>query len=480
MGRDVFAVANRFWPIVISLMITDFIASLEASMIYGALPTISREFGDYAAVGWLVTAFVLVQAISAAIGGRLGDMFGRLRVLQIVLFISAFGSLICAVSEALELIVLGRCLQGISGAILPLSFGIIRENSSADRAAFGVGMVVGAYSVSGALGFVLGGYFADMGAWRMIFHFTAVAPLFAMLVIYLFVPKGQIEPDTGRGIDYVGAMILAPAVAAILLGFTNIRDAGLLSAPVLGFIGAGIALLAFWIWYELRHPAPLINLRRLKNAKICLAMASFFVLGAGGLQMALILLSLMQQPIWTGVGLGLAAAAAGVAKLPGNIAGVIAGPTGGKIAQRFGSRASALTGFSILVLSWGMLFLDSSGFYWVIVAGIGCNVGVTIVMVSAPTLIMEETPPSEVSEATGFAYLGRAIGMGVGTQIVSILLASATVADPSTGTSFPAAESFRLAIAMVLGLSVIGLLMILAIPRMKRGDKATVVTPNAA
>lgn len=460
-----FAVANRFWPIVITLMITDFIASLEASMIYGALPTISREYGDFAAVGWLVTAFVLVQAISAAIGGRLGDMLGRRFVLQAVLFLSAVGSLICALSDSLGLIVLGRCLQGISGAILPLSFGIIRETTTADRAAFGVGMVVGAYSVSGAFGFVMGGYFADLGIWRAIFHITAAAPLVAMLAIFLFVPKGSADADAGHNIDYVGAFTLAPAVAGILLGFTHVRDSGFVSVPVLGFIGAGAALLGFWVWYELRHPAPLINLRRLKNIKICLAMAAFFVLGAGGLQMALILLALMQQPIWTGVGLGLAGAAAGLAKLPGNIAGVFAGPTGGKIAQRFGSRASALTGFSILVISWGMLLFDSSSFYWVIGAGIGCNVGVTIVMVSAPTLIMEETPPNEVSEATGFAYLGRAIGMGVGTQIVSILLASSSVLDPSTGTAYPAAASFRYAIAMVLCLSVGGLLLIIAVPK---------------
>jgi len=465
MGRAVFAAANRFWPIVISLMITDFIASLEASMIYGALPTISREYGDFAAVGWLVTAFVLVQAISAAIGGRLGDMLGRHFVLQGVLLLSAVGSFICAVSDSLGFIVLGRCLQGISGAILPLSFGIIRENSSADRAAFGVGMVVGAYSVSGAFGFVLGGYFADLGIWRMIFYITAAAPLLAMLVIFLFVPRDSADRDAGSSIDYVGAVTLAPAVAGILLGFTHVRDAGFISIPVLGYMGAGGALLVFWIWYELRHPTPLINLRRLRNVKICLAMTSFFVLGAGGLQMALILLALMQQPIWTGVGLGLAGAVAGLAKLPGNIAGVVAGPTGGKIAQRFGSRAAALTGFSVLVISWGMLLVDSSSFYWVVGAGIGCNVGVTIVMVSAPTLIMEETPPKEVSEATGFAYLGRAIGMGVGTQVVSILLASASVADPATGIEYPSAESFKLAIAMVLGLSVIGLLMILAIPR---------------
>lgn len=185
------AAANRFWPIAISLMITDFIASLEASMIYGALPTISREYGDFAAVSWLVTAFVLVQAISAAIGGRFGDMLGRRFVLQSVLFLSAVGSFICAISDSLGLIVLGRCLQGISGAILPLSFGIIRENAPADRTAFGVGMVVGAYSVSGAFGFVLGGYFADHGIWRMIFHITAAAPLFAMLVIHLFVAARQ-------------------------------------------------------------------------------------------------------------------------------------------------------------------------------------------------------------------------------------------------------------------------------------------------
>src|SRR5258706_14992310 len=116
--------ADRFFPIVFALMATDFVGSLESSMIYGSLPTVNRIYGDPAMVGWLIAGCVLVQAAAAAIGGRLGDIFGRRRVLEIVLVTSVVGSLLSAGSTELIWIIVGRCLQGASGAILPLSFAI--------------------------------------------------------------------------------------------------------------------------------------------------------------------------------------------------------------------------------------------------------------------------------------------------------------------------------------------------------------------
>jgi MFS family permease len=456
---------GRFFPIVLALMATDFVGALEVSMIFGALPTITRLYGNPAMTGWLIAGFVLVQAVAAAIGGRLGDIFGRRRILEIVLLISVVGSLISALSTDLLWIIVGRCLQGLSGAILPLSFAIIRENAPQRRAAFGTGLVLGAYAVSGGFGFIAGGYFADIGHWNWIFYVSSILPATVVIVNRLVLPPDVGNPEATTHIDYVGAVGLVLAVAGILIGVTLSRDFGWLSATTIGLIAGGILGMAFWAWYELRHSEPLINLRRLSDRRFLFTVASFFLLGCSGMQMAFIVLSLMQQPVWTGIGLGLSGSVAGVAKLPGSVAGVLAGPIGGKIAQLRGGRLTGICGALILSASWVTLYFFHGSLAIVICCAVGSTFGTTVMYVGTPAVIMEAAPASETGQATGFAYLVRALGAAVGAQVVSLLLATTLVLSPSDGTTAPSPAAFELAIGFIAAASVVALLLAFAVPR---------------
>jgi MFS family permease len=466
----------RFFPIVFALMATDFVGSLEASMIYGTLPTVTRIYGDPAMVGWLIAGFVLVQAVAAAIGGRLGDIFGRRRVLEIVLLASVAGSLLSAMSTDLVWIIAGRCLQGASGAILPLSFAIIRANTSQSRAAFGTGLVVGAYSVSGGFGFIIGGYFADIGHWNLIFYVSCILPALTAIANRFILPEDAGNPEASTHIDYVGAIGLVLAVAGILIGITISRYSGWRSAVTIGFISGGIAVMAFWTWYELHHADPLIDLRRFRDRRFLFTVLSFFLLGCGGLQMAFITLTLMQQPIWTGVGLGLSGALAGVAKLPGNAAGVIAAPLGGKIAEHRGGRLSGICGALLLTISWSTLYFFHDSLALVIGCVIGSSMGATIMFVATPAIIMEATPAAETGQATGCAYLVRALGLGVGAQLVSLLLASSLVVAPSGKATYPSPAAFELAIGFVAATSLLALLFAIAVPRTRSKEEDSVVS----
>lgn len=440
-------------------------------MIFGALPTVTRIYGDPAMVGWLIAGFVLVQAVAAAIGGRLGDIFGRRRVLEVVLLASVAGSVLSAESNELIWIIVGRCLQGASGAILPLSFAIIRANTSQSRAAFGTGLVVGAYSVSGGFGFIIGGYFADIGHWNWIFYVSSILPALTVIANRLVLPNDVGNPDANTHIDYVGAIGLVLAVAGILIGVTISRYIGWRSTATIGLISGGLAMMAFWAWYELHHADPLINLRRLRDRRFLFTVLSFFLLGCGGLQMAFITLSLMQQPIWTGIGLGLSGALAGVAKLPGNAAGVVAAPVGGKVAEHWGGRLSGICGALLLTVSWVTLYFFHDSLVLVIGCLVGSSMGATIMFVATPAVIMEATPAAETGQATGFAYLVRALGLGVGAQLVSLLLASSLVVAPSGGSSYPSPAAFELAIGFVAATSFLALLFAIAVPRARRAEE---------
>jgi MFS family permease len=212
----------------------------------------------------------------------------------------------------------------------------------------------------------------------------------------------------------------------------------------------------------------MINLGRLRDRRVLFTVLSFFLLGCGGLQMAYIILSLMQQPVWTGIGLGLSGALAGVAKLPGNAAGVIAAPLGGKIAELRGGRLSGICGALFLTVAWTSLYFFHDSLALVISCVVLTSIGATIMFVATPAIIMEAAPSEETGQATGFAYLLRALGLGVGAQLVSLLLASSHVtapSGPSGAASYPSPAAFELAIAFVAVTSLLALLCAIAVPR---------------
>jgi predicted MFS family arabinose efflux permease len=196
--------------------------------------------------------------------------------------------------------------------------------------------------------------------------------------------------------------------------------------------------------------------------------------------MAFITLTLMQQPVWTGIGLGLSGALAGVAKLPGNAAGVIAAPAGGKIAEHRGGRLAGICGALLLTISWTTLYFFHDSLTLVIGCVIGSSMGATIMFVATPAVIMEATPAAETGQATGFAYLLRALGLGVGAQLVSLLLASSLVVAPSGKSTYPSPAAFQLAIGFVAATSLLALLLAIAVPRTRKTEDESVVSSSLA
>jgi len=302
--------------IVTALIIAELTCSLESNMIYIAMSRLYQQYGDPARVGWVVTAFLLAAAATAAVGGRLGDIYGRRRVLLASLGTALTGSVISAVSPDLAWIIVGRTLQGASMAILPLCFGLVREHWPPRRVAFGVGLLGGTYAIGSGLGVTLGGYLIDHGNWQNIFVASGALAALALIGVLAVVPPSPRQPRTGK-LDIVGGLLFVPAVTLILLGLSNLRQ---WREPSTGLsIVAGVVLLVLWARHELRHPDPLIDVRMLRNGQIARANLVITLTAFGPLMVNLVLFPLMQQPTWTLVGLGVAATVAGLIKIPTNI-----------------------------------------------------------------------------------------------------------------------------------------------------------------
>lgn len=461
---------SRLWLAILAILAAEVLGTLESSMIYTALPAIARDFGGLGRTSQLLTAYLLVQAVAAAIGGRLGDMYGRRRILLIVLGCCGAGSALSAFHPAFEWIVIGRILQGASGAILPLGFGIVREIVPEKDTPFFVGVVTGAYAASGALGFVLGGLLVDYGGWRLIFWFTAGLAPFVVAAARLAIPK---SPPAGahQRIDYIGALLFLLGVGGLLQGIANIPAHGLLALSTSGLFVACGGILILWTWYEMRHPSPLIDVRLLQNRQIIIANLSFVLLGLGPLQMPFVLLAFAQQPLWTGAGLGVSATVAALLKLPSNIVAGAAAPVSGLIAERIGSRGAMQIGGLLSVFGWGILIFLHHSLPLLILAFIAIASSLAFIMTATPTLIMEIVPRARTAEATGLSYVFRAVGLAAGAQVATALLALETVSN-SAGARYPTEGAYVGTFAFITVVSATLTMLIFFLPGRQRARSA--------
>jgi MFS family permease len=440
-------------PILVTLVLAEIITSFEVSMIYAALPTIAREFADPVGAGWLITGYLLVGSVSAGLSSRLGDLFGRRRMVLAMLACSATGSLISAFSTDLGGLIAGRALQGMSAALLPLSIGIVRERLPKARVPIAIGWLAAMATFSAGAGLLLGGFLVDHAGWRTMFWFGAAHGLIAFMLVAYKVPASTRKALAQR-LDWLGGILYAPAVALLLWALSRLKMHGLTDPLTLGALVAGAALLATWLFIEWRHPAPMIDVRRIAHRDVGLPMALMFLFGLGTAQLMLVLMALAQQPVWTGVGLGLTATMAGLVKLPSNFMGLFGAPWGGHIAARRGARSAATLGAFFILLGWCALSAWHSAVWMLALWAMVVALGGAMMMSAVPNLLVEVVASERTSEFVGLSQVVRTLGTAIGTQVASVLLATELVRSAGPGPAFPSGGAYlltMLAITAVAG-----------------------------
>jgi len=447
------------WLALISvLVLADIVSGVESMMIYSAMKTMITLYGDGASVGWLVTAYLLVSAASAAIFGRLGDLYGRKRMILIVLACAVIGSLISAMTKDLTVMIIGRALQGVSGAIMALSFGLAREVLPPGKLPLAIGILYSAGAIGGTGGMVLGGILVDAGAWHSLFLVGAAVAGLSFLFTAIALPPGAGASNPGK-IDKLGGILFVPAVAAMLLGLTNIRAWGLFDSRILLLLAGGAGLFAIWLRYEWRHPDPLINVRLFARREALTALLCIGLFAAGGAQAMQLQMLFLQQPVATGIGLGVSATLAGVALLVPNLTAVLMSPVGGYLVSLRGNRFVVMTGFLLNLFAWLSLMVFNDDL-WTVVAlvSFGCMAGNALLGVGIYNAVISAAPLDRTSEASGVLTVMRGLSHAIGAQLIMVILASSTITSPMHG-GHPAPSGYLTVFAMIAGLSVVGVIL---------------------
>ncbi|MFI5717638.1 MFS transporter [Nocardia sp. NPDC051750] len=460
--------------IITALVLAESVSAFEAGTIFIALPRFGEIFGSPASTtGWAVTAFMLVAATTALVGGRLGDMYGRKKILIVVMMISVLGSLISIFGDSMAAIIAGRGVQGAAGAILPLCYGLAREALPERKVPVAVGFIGGAALLAGSGGSLIAGLLLDIADWHMIFVLAAVLAVVASLVVAVGLPGSPPPPGLPR-FDYVGALLLTPGLTALLFGITQGPAWGWTSAGVLGFLGVGLSILAVWTGWEMRCREPLVDLRVLASKRMLLNLIALSVLALGPIgALNVVTPMILQSPASLPVGLGMSATATGLVAGIAALTGFAASPIAGAVAGRWGGRTAFLLGAALFAATNLMILLGHGSLPAMMGVFAVAAVATAFVFAGYPKVVIESVPEGVTSVTTGVLATARQAFSAVGVAIVSVMLSMHTVPE----TTAPALSSYNLALGWFLLCSLIVAALCLFIGRPpQQASKAADIT----
>lgn len=446
------------WRWLAVLMVAETVSGFEASMILAGLSAWQRELGDPVQVGWIVTSYLLVAATASALLGRLGDIFGRKLVLTMVIATCGLGSLLSAASQDVTLIIIGRGIQGVAGAVIPLCYGMINEYLPKDRVPFGVGMIVATAAAASAIGLLIGGILTDNFGPNSIFWSSAALAAIVLPIVIFGLPSSARKPFPDN-FDWMGAVLYGPGIGAFLYALSQLGKDG--QGSTIAIASAVGALLLFW-WYrhERSHPTPLIDVAQLTNRNIVLANLAMVALAAGSMQLTQVISLLVQQPVETGTGMGTSATFLGAIKLPTVLIGMVGSIGAGWLIPRYGQRLPLLIGgLMIAATTISVAFIQTNLVLIILVICIS-SIGINAAYASIPVVIMNSTAPDRTSEATGLMVVFRATGQAVGAQTLALLMSLSLVSLPD-GRVYTAYDGYLLAFLFIsvtgLGVSIVTL-----------------------
>lgn len=429
-----------------------FLTTLTGSMINVVIPIIRAEFGASAAqVGWIVTGYVLAYAIGVPLYGRISDLFGVRRVFVLGLLGFATGALICALAPNLALLVLGRTVQGVGGAVIPAlaTVAVARVLPSGNRGG-AMGLVASSVGVGSAVGPVVGGVVGQFLGWRPLFAGSLVLALLLIPFARRVLPDGGSQAE--RRFDLPGGLLLGLSTGLFLFGITQGQAAGFASFSSWGsFLGAALAAAGF-IWRINRAPHPFVPPALFGNRAYVAAMVvGFFAMFANLSTLVFVSLLIVEVN-------ALSPGAAGLVLTPGAITLALLSPLAGRYSDRIGVRPIIVAGLVIMACALFLLSTFAGSTPLLVAVGIvGMGAGFACIQSPTNNAAANALPGKEVGGGLGIFAGAFFLGAGTGPAVMGAFLAARQAAGAAALNplySFDAAPFSDTFLVMILALIV--------------------------
>lgn len=398
--------------------------SLLQSMVNPVLPTIEAALDtDQATVTWVLTAYLLSASVFTPIIGRIGDKVGKERMLVVALAALAIGSLLAALAPSVGVLIAARAIQGVGGGVLPLTFGIIRDEFPREKVAGAVGTSAALLAVGGGFGLVLAGPIVNALSYHWLFWLPMVMTTLAALAAYFFVPESP-ERTPGR-INVSSALLMSTWLVTLLLAVSQGHSWGWTSPVTVGLFVATVVVLPTWVWAEARSDSPLIDMRMMRIPAVWTVNLVALLFGMGMYSMFAFLPQFLQTPDdITGYGFGASVTESGLLLLPQTVATFLAGLLSGRLAARFGSKAVLVVGAGLTSLATLGLVLAHDQVWQILVETTFLGLAFGLAFAALSNLIVDAVPQSQTGVASGMNANIRTVGGALGSAVIASVVTS--------------------------------------------------------
>ncbi|WP_222268114.1 MFS transporter [Modestobacter marinus] len=444
---------------------------LLQSLVTPVLPTLQEELHtNQADVTWIMTAYLLSASIFTPIMGRLGDMTGKKRMFVVALVALAVGCLVAALAEDLTVMIVARVVQGVGGGMLPLAFGIIRDELPGHRIAGAIGTISAMIAVGAGAGLVLAGPIVDVLDHTWLFWLPLIVLAVATLAAVFLVPESPVRTE-GR-INWAAALLLAGWLVALLLPVSQAPSWGWGSPRVLVLLAVAVVLAGGWVVVESRATHPLVDMRMMRIRAVWANNLVALLVGVAMYAAFAFLPQFVQTPPTAGYGFGASVTESGLMNLPQTVTSFVLGLMAGRIAARVGSKASLVAGVLVGGLGY-LLFALVHDERWEIYASsavIGAGFG--LVFAAMSNLVVAAVPPHQTGVASGMNANIRTVGGAIGAAVTASVITAH--AGP---TGLPTEGGYVLGFLVLAAAMLLAALAALLIPGVPR-DPRTHAEPD--
>ncbi|MBV9916483.1 MAG: DHA2 family efflux MFS transporter permease subunit [Solirubrobacterales bacterium] len=397
-----------------------FMVVLDALVVVTALPRMQRDLHvGLSSLQWTVNAYGIAFAAGIITAAALGDRFGRRRVFNSGLALFTLASAACALTPSVAGLIAARTLQGIGAAVvLPLSLTILTTAFPAEKRGMIVGVYGGLAGLAVALGPIIGGAITETIDWHWIFWINVPIGMAALLLAPRLLPESRGAPER---LDLAGVSFVTAGVIALVWALTRASDTGWGSAEIVGSLTAGSLLLAAFLSWEHRAPAPMVPLRLFVSREFALGNLTTYFLHGATFAAAFFITQEFQ------FARGYSPLGAGLRLLPFFATPMFVAPLAGAVSDRIGRRPIMVVGLALQAL--GFVWVAARGSLhtsWIelVVALLVAGIGLSMALPTVPTAVLDAVAPEEMGKASGINYMAQRFGTVFALAIASAVFSA--------------------------------------------------------
>lgn len=412
---------------LVLLVIVGLVTTSEQFMVVGLLPTIAAEFAlSPVATSWILTSTLLSAAVTTPLVGRWADQRDRRRAVVVAATIAGgVGSFIVAVAPSFPVLLLGRVLQGVSGAVVPSALAVIPRQIGPALRARAIAYVATTAGAGSGVGLLLAGGLGPWIGYRAMFAVTGVVLAVLSLLVRLCLnpdPAHRVTESPPPRLDFVGAAAFATFIVSLLLGITSAAETGMTSPQTWGCLGAVVVFGELWRRSTRRVPEPLIRLDLISRPGLMLAYGASSAIGLS-LFAFLILVPHATSTLDPIIGILL--------MMPAALGGLLVAPVAARLIGSVGPRRTTLVAAALSIAAFGTIAATGAGIVGLAIASTLLGLGLGFLLASVSALVYSSVEQGALGIANAVTTLFRTVGSSLGSAATAALLALSPVLAPS-------------------------------------------------